>query len=203
MTKYNPDVYNNEWVAKRTRFHSKISKITNWFIKEYGPFESSLDLGAGDGWYSYILSTTGTDAYAVELHKWNLPYLPTKNVNCITYDLRKPLDLGRKFDLVLCIEVAEHLPESVADILCDTVARHCGKLLVFTAALPGQGGKFHINEQPRQYWKERLAKRGLIYSPKGTTHVSEGWKTILRGRMRWLYTNVMLYRFVENVRGSL
>jgi SAM-dependent methyltransferase len=66
------------------------------------------------------------------------------------------------FDLALCLEVAEHLP-----------AWHSGKLLtivtgprrlVFSAAQLNQGGRLHVNEQPGQYWIDRLAARGCHLS---------------------------------------
>ena len=188
------NIYDNEWLKARVRYHVPIEKITRWLLKEYGPFASSLDLGAGDGWYSKVLATTGTDAYAVDFHKWELTNMPTKEVTCITHDLNHPLDLKRTFELVLCIEVAEHLPESAADVLCDTVAGHSSGLVVFTAAPPGQGGDGHINCQPKEYWDGRLKDRGLVYLPSESKHVSEGWKAILGTKMWWLYTNVMLYR---------
>jgi len=188
------NIYNKEWFKARVRYHGPVESITRWLIKEYGPFKSSLDLGAGDGWYSHILANAGTIAYAVDFHKWELPQMPTKTVKCITHDLCKPLDLKKKFDLVICIEVAEHLPESAANILCDTVARHTKGLLVFTAAGQGQGGDGHINCQPKWYWDGRLEDRGLVCLPKETAHVSKGWKAILGKRMWWLYTNVMIYR---------
>lgn len=187
-------LYDNDWQAKRNRYHTNIDKLTKWIIDEHGPFKSSLDLGAGDGRYSYNLANTGTDAYAVEGHKWELPQMPTQSVNCITHNLNKPLNLNRNFELVLCIEVAEHLPELSADILCDTISKHCGKLLIFTAAQPGQTGEGHINCQPKQYWIDKLSKRGLFFLQEESTFISINWKSILRKKMSWLYKNVMIFQ---------
>jgi SAM-dependent methyltransferase len=74
-----------------------------------------------------------------------------------TLDLRNPIDLGRKFDLAICIEVAEHLPASAADLLIETITRH-SDVVLFSAAIPKQGGEDHVNEQWPQYWIERFAK---------------------------------------------
>lgn len=191
-------LYDNNWQAKRNRYHKYIDKLTKWLINQYGPFKSSLDLGAGDGRYSYNLANAGTNAYAIERHKWELPQMPTKNVTCITHNLSNPLDLNHDFDLVLCIEVAEHLHESSANILCDTIARHCKKLLIFTAAPPGQAGDGHINCQPKQYWLNKLLERHLIFLPEKTIFVSTNWKSILGKNMTWLHTNVMVLQKEEN-----
>ncbi|GAG10980.1 unnamed protein product, partial [marine sediment metagenome] len=45
-------MYDENWYIKRHQFHSDFGRIMLRFIELYGPFESSLDLGAGDGWYS-------------------------------------------------------------------------------------------------------------------------------------------------------
>jgi SAM-dependent methyltransferase len=68
-------------------------------------------------------------------------------------------DLGEKFDLVQCLEVAEHVPDVHAETLVDNLARH-GDLILFSAAIPGQGGEFHVNERPYSYWREKFAARG-------------------------------------------
>src|SRR5690606_41065311 len=75
------------------------------------------------------------------------------------WDLRHPFDLGRGFDLVICLEVAEHLPESSAADLVDSLCRHSNRIL-FSAAIPGQGGQNHLNEQWSEYWQAHLLSRG-------------------------------------------
>lgn len=77
-------------------------------------------------------------------------------------DLSHPVDLGHRFDLVQCLEVAEHLPGSAADSLVASLARHAD-LILFSAAPPGQGGLHHINEQPYDYWRKKFSACG--YEP--------------------------------------
>jgi len=74
-------------------------------------------------------------------------------------NLVRPIDLGRRFDLVESIEVAEHLPNAAADQFVTCLTKHADTVL-FSAAPPGQGGEHHINEQPYEYWQARFAMRG-------------------------------------------
>jgi len=75
-------------------------------------------------------------------------------------DITRPLELGRRFDLVQCLEVAEHVPAAAGPALIDNLARH-GDHILFSAAVPGQGGKGHINERPLGYWRDLFAARGF------------------------------------------
>jgi hypothetical protein len=76
-------------------------------------------------------------------------------------DLASPVDLGRKFDFVQSLEVAEHLPESAASTFVESLVRH-GDIILFSAAAVGQGGHDHINEQPYEYWRDKFLKHGYV-----------------------------------------
>ena len=76
----------------------------------------------------------------------------------VTHDLSQPIDLGRHFDIVQSLEVAEHLPQSAAAGFVESLTRH-GKIVLFSAAAPGQGGAHHLNEQPYGYWRDLFAER--------------------------------------------
>lgn len=76
-------------------------------------------------------------------------------------DLSQPVNLGRRFDLVQSLEVAEHLPETAADIFVDNLVKH-GDMIFFSAATVGQGGENHINEQPYDYWRSKFNARGYV-----------------------------------------
>ena len=78
---------------------------------------------------------------------------------------REPIVPRVRYDLVQCLETAEHLPKTSADHL---VAQLCelGDLILFSAATPGQGGQGHINEQPYSYWREKFRSKGfLMFDP--------------------------------------
>lgn len=82
------------------------------------------------------------------------------DLSCIRFrDLTQPIDLGRKFDLVESLEVAEHLPAEAAPSFVATLARH-GDIILFSAAPPGQGGEYHVNEQAFEYWRDLFATHG-------------------------------------------
>ena len=101
-----------------------------------------------------IADVTGIDGDYVDERLLMIP-----RARFVKADLTRPLDLGRRFDLVISLEVAEHLPPNAAGIFVDTLTRH-GSVILFSAAVPGQGGVRHVNEQWGQYWSSTFAARG-------------------------------------------
>jgi hypothetical protein len=76
-------------------------------------------------------------------------------------DLSQPLHFDRRFDLALALEVAEHLPPERAEgFISDLLS--AAPLVLFSAAVPGQGGEGHVNEQWPQWWAERFARAGAL-----------------------------------------
>jgi trans-aconitate methyltransferase len=75
-------------------------------------------------------------------------------------DLSKPISIGERYDLAVCLEVIEHLPDAVAARLIQelTTAASC---IMFSAAIPGQGGQHHINEQWPEHWHEMFSANGF------------------------------------------
>jgi hypothetical protein len=76
-------------------------------------------------------------------------------------DLTMPIKLDRRFDLAISLEVAEHLPERrAAGFVHDLTA--LAPVVLFSAAIPGQGGAHHINEQWQSYWAQQFAVKGYV-----------------------------------------
>lgn len=74
-------------------------------------------------------------------------------------DVASSFRLGRTFDLVQCLEVAEHVPPTASETLVDNLVAHA-PVVLFSAAPPGQGGENHINERPYAYWRDLFEQRG-------------------------------------------
>ena len=62
--------------------------------------------------------------------------------------------------MVMSIEVVEHIEQKFARVFIDNMIRFSPKLIMMTAAMPGQGGQFHVNEQERGYWDALFLERG-------------------------------------------
>jgi len=121
---------------------------------------SLLDVGAGHGaWAAEWLAAGVKNVVAVDgdYVQPNQLAIPKKNFRA--HDLSTPLDLKKSFDLVQSLEVAEHLPEGKAELFVDNLIRH-GDVILFSAAVPHQGGEHHVNEQPPEYWRRKFAARG-------------------------------------------
>lgn len=125
------------------------------------PIRSVVDFGCGHGawlsvWQSVGVSITGVDGSYVDRR-----HLLIDAAHFHAVDLTEPIDLGRRFDLVQSIEVAEHLPASMARQFVDTLTAH-GPFVLFSAAVPGQGGEHHVNEQPLDYWRAIFRQKGFV-----------------------------------------
>lgn len=120
-----------------------------------------IDFGCGNGDILYGLKAHGMLVQGVECTEAARQGSMLLDEELLIHDLSKPLTLPRKYHLGICMEVAEHLPEKSADILLDTLTKHCG-IILFGAAPPGQLGGGHINMKPMRWWESRIAECGYI-----------------------------------------
>jgi SAM-dependent methyltransferase len=123
---------------------------------------SVIDVGCGQGaWLAAfrehgVEDVRGVDGDYVDRQRLEVPAEWFES-----HDLTQPLRLERTFDLVVSLEVAEHLPAERADAFIDSLTR-LGPLVLFSAAAPFQGGVHHVNEQWPAYWAARFAARGYL-----------------------------------------
>ena len=184
-----PALYTPAWQETRGWADRGAATCLDLAWQTLGVPGSMLDVGCGRGHLVATSRLRGADAIGVDLSHADSTG-PLRHA-----DLRVPVDLARTFDLVLCWEVAEHLPPESADTLCDTLARHLthGGVLLFTAATPGQGGDGHLHERPRAYWRELLEARGLTYDAPLSTALGQAW-TAHAPRTPWYGKNVQAFR---------
>ena len=191
------DYASRAWFESLAWQHQWIEKMVGWWVGEFGKPGSVCDYGAGDGWWCKSFHDVGSNVWAVELHEVAREYIPPQ-VQFHQHDLTRPVELNHRFDLVICLEVAEHLPRPAADVLCQTLARSTGNHLIFSAAGPGQEGTGHLNLQPQAWWRDKLEQYpGIQFSPLKTGKTREAWENIVNECFEFLPRNVQVFARVD------
>jgi hypothetical protein len=103
-----------------------------------------------------VQDIVGLDGYYVDKNLLEIPASAFHEA-----DLRQPLHLDRSFEIAISIEVAEHLPESRSVSFVEDLTR-LAPVVLFSAAIPRQGGTDHINEQWQSYWAAIFAHYGFV-----------------------------------------
>jgi len=120
---------------------------------------SVLDVGCGAGaWLAAYGGLGISDHVGVDGDYVDRSMLLVAAARFLPRDIATPFDLGRQFDLVQCLEVGEHVPTAASATLVDNIVRH-GRHALFSAAVPGQGGEEHVNEQPYAFWRDLFVAR--------------------------------------------
>lgn len=143
-----------------THNSSAAEQVLPVLFEVYQP-KSIVDVGCGLGnWIEVAKKMTGSTITGVDGDYVNRSLLKINEEEFVEKDLTKPFDLNKKYDLAICLEVAEHLPESSAKGFIQSLTNHAD-VIMFSAALPGQGGQNHINEQWPSYWQENFNNCGF------------------------------------------
>jgi SAM-dependent methyltransferase len=121
---------------------------------------SVVDVGCGTGSWLRVFKELGVE----DVLGIDGAYVPAKarelpERQFLEYDLTQPLHVDRRFDLVMSLEVGEHLPPDVADRFVESLV-NLGPVVAFSAAVPKQGGTHHLNEQWPEYWAQQFARHG-------------------------------------------
>ena len=123
---------------------------------------SVIDLGCGVGTWLGVFREDGVeDVTGVDGHYVKADMLEIPRDRFVAADLKEPFAIGRRFDLACSMEVAEHLPPERSEEFVDTLVKLAPAVL-FSAAIPHQGGAEHINERWQDEWAAMFQKRGYM-----------------------------------------
>jgi hypothetical protein len=154
--------YDNAFLQYAAQSSAYSARVITSLLNAQLAVESVLDVGCAMGTWLHSWNECGVaDYHGVDgdyVDRGNLE-IPATAFSAV--DLNATFDLGRKFDLVQSFEVAEHVEPRAADTFVDSLTRHASRYVLFSAAPPGQGGEFHINEQPYDFWREKLVRHGF------------------------------------------
>jgi SAM-dependent methyltransferase len=125
------------------------------------PAKSVVDVGCGRGAWLKVFQQHGIG----EIAGYDGQYVDSSDLlipkdNFHPVDLSKHFKVAGRFDLAVCLEVAEHLPTGCSRRLVNTLC-DAADVIVFSAAVPGQRGTCHINEQWPEFWRLLFARRGF------------------------------------------
>jgi len=180
-------------MKQRNYIHTTDIHNTN-AAKEVLPFifkkfngNTIIDIGCGTGSWLSVAKELGAKIKGIDGN-----YID-KNMLCIDenefqiHDLTLPLIFEEKYDLAICLEVVEHLPESSAEIIVKTLT-NSSDVILFSAAIPNQGGQNHINEQWPNYWQKYFGVKGFfpidLLRPQFWENPKVDW---------WYKQNMMIY----------
>lgn len=161
-------------------------RLARWIAETIAP-ATALDVGCGPGTYVRALRSYGVPAEGIDTDE---------RIAGVDHVRQQSLldAADRTAELVLCLEVAEHIEPALGPAVAAAVASMvaAGGLLIWTAAAPGQGGSGHINCQPREHWLALLESQGLIHCPAA----EEGLKTWARNgyHLGWFPQNLIVLR---------
>lgn len=152
--------YDQQWHSDLSDMTSRSAeKILSYLLSRF-PIRSVIEFGCGHAhWLEVAQKSAINDIYGLDGHWTERDKLRISPDLFCEVDLETSVDLNRKFDLTICMEVGEHLQEASAQVLIRSIVRHTD-LVLFGAAIPLQGGFKHINEKWPSFWADHFDALG-------------------------------------------
>jgi SAM-dependent methyltransferase len=157
--------------------------------------KSVCDFGCGNGFVIHYLKQGGIAVKGIEGSMQARRHAPAEvTEDIVIASVVEPLCFG-KFDIVVSMEVAEHIPKSKANELVKNLAEHATNGIFFTAAAPGQWGDGHINCQPKSYWEALFVAHGWRVNENLQAKLLSGIreKPRIDRLIPWVSKNLMIF----------
>jgi len=124
--------------------------------------ESAVDFGCGVGTWLSVLKEKGVnDVKGLEGPWVEKDLLQISEDELLQVNFEKNVNLDKKYDLAISLEVAEHLSSDLASDFVESITK-ASDYVMFSAAIPFQGGTSHVNEQWPAYWVGLFADKGYV-----------------------------------------
>ena len=157
MSVYDEDFYNDQRDGS-----FKSAEIIVPMVREFIKPKLVMDIGCGLGTWLAVWKKYGAEVLGVDGDYVNREMLYIDKEEFVSANLAENyVEVGDKFDLVESLEVAEHLPDSRAREFVKNLTE-ISDVVLFSAAIPFQGGTNHINEQWQSYWADIFAEFDYI-----------------------------------------
>jgi cyclopropane fatty-acyl-phospholipid synthase-like methyltransferase len=159
MKVYSQDFYRNR---HENTIHSA-STILSILLERIPAVHSAVDIGCGVGTWLSVLQEKGVeDIQGIDGSWVDRDVLAIPRTCFRQMDLRKStIKLPQRYDLAISLEVAEHLPSDRAEEFVSSLTA-LSDYVLFSAAIPHQGGVNHVNEQWQHYWVELFGAMGYV-----------------------------------------
>lgn len=157
-------------------------------MRYVGPIHSVCDVGCGNGAMLEVARGLGVEFIAGFDGEWARQALVIPERYFHACDLNEPPPTpAERFDLCMSLEVAEHLEPESAEHFVDRLVG-LSDVVLFSAAIPGQGGTQHINEQWTAYWVKLFQDRDYIGVDKVRPYIWDDQRISV-----WYRQNTLLF----------
>lgn len=123
--------------------------------------KSVIDIGCGIGIWLSVFKSLGCNVFGLDGSWVDKQMLKIDRKDFYETNLEERIILNNTFDLVVSLEVAEHLKEERAESFVSDLTR-LGPVVLFSAAIPSQHAKNHINKKWQSYWVELFLKNSYL-----------------------------------------
>ena len=185
-------LYDEAYYKRQSHMRSDYLTVAKWINKN---IQGKVfgDVGCGEGYLiEDLYKKFGKEVWGVDGSPAFESFVDKKIKDRIhKIDLTKKNKLN-KADVAISMEVGEHLPNNKSDKYVDTIVSTQAKIIIFTAAPPGQDGTNHINLQPYSFWEEKFKQRNYKLNSAKT----EKFKKDLKDEMKyawWYVNNIMIF----------
>lgn len=186
-TEYSTDFYDDIRAGARSSAAAVVPVVL-----ELTSAQTVVDVGCGEGWWGREFAERGCSVLGIDGGEVQ----HNAQIEIVHADLEARISVGGRFDLAVCLEVAEHLSaDRAAGLVADLVG--LAPSVLFSAAVPGQPGTGHINCQPPSYWSDLFAMHG--YGGSGALR-SHFWGS---DDVEWWYQQNLLIFSDHRVEGAL
>lgn len=152
---------NNYYIERYERTKIAAEIIVPIIIDLFNP-SSVIDYGCANGiWLSEFIASGISEIIGIDGHMVNRELLKIPEDSFLLHDLEKPFQPQHKYDVAISLEVAEHLDISKSDIYINSLT-NSSDIIIFSAAIPYQGGTNHKNEQWPEYWIRKFSEHGFF-----------------------------------------
>jgi hypothetical protein len=148
MKNYSKDFFKKR--HQRTLYSAQI--IISYLFEMVTNITSAIDVGCGVGTWLSVMKNKGVkEIFGIDGDWIDKSLLVIPQECFLSADLSKPIEIDRRYNLAISLEVAEHLPEESARTFVNSLV-DLSDIIMFSAAIPGQEARDHINEQWPEYW---------------------------------------------------